>query len=195
MRSPRGMPTPARRVAALGRGRPLTDQQSHRDGDRVPTLQELVRSRTDERGWSYGELSARSGGRISKARFGQLGAGRRLREFPEPSTIEALADALEIDVTSVILAVARSLGLDVRRRGPDLAHLLPAGTDRLSPAMRDAILAFVRAAVAEAVQSGDDDDRGAAPADDEVPVTLQWSPRSSASTRSNAHGRPVDRRG
>lgn len=140
----------------------------------------------DERGWSYAELARRTGDRISKARFGQIGRGRRLREFPEPATLVALADALEYDATTVVLAVARSLGLDVRRRGPDLAHLLPAGTDRLSPAVRDALLAVIRAVVAETEACGEG---GASDPFGGADLTIEWAERDAPNGRNAAQRR------
>lgn len=103
----------------------------------------------DECGWSYADLAHRAGDELTRSRWQQLGTGVRMRAFPEPHTIALIARVLEVDVTSVVLACAEALGLDARLRGPDLVQLLPAGTERLSERMRDAILAVIRAAVAQ----------------------------------------------
>lgn len=134
----------------------MTDQNTTGDGEPVLTLQGLISARIAERGWSYSDLERRADGHLTKSRWQQIGTGVRLAEFPKPASLMAMSDALEVDVTAVILATARSLDLPVRHRGPDLAQLLPAGTDRLSTRMRDAILTLIRAAVAESLEFGTD---------------------------------------
>ena len=132
----------------------MTDQDSTGDGEAVLTLQALIRARMDERGWSYNDLERLSGGRLTRGRWQQLGSGARITKFPDPDTLLILSEVLQFDVTAVVLGAARSLDLPVQQRGPDLAQLLPAGTDRLSSRMRDAILTLVRAAVAESLEFG-----------------------------------------
>lgn len=139
-------------------GCPLTDPHLPTEADQVLTLQQLIRARMEERGWSYGELERRSGHQLTKGRWGQLGTGVRQVGFPEPATLACIAEVLEVDVTTVVLAAAQTVGLNVRRRGPDLAHLLPAGTDQLPVAWRDAILTVIRMAVADGLPRGDADD-------------------------------------
>lgn len=168
------------------RGWTLTDQDLPTDGDPVLTLQQLIRARMDERGWSYGELEKRTGHQLTKGRWQQLGTGVRMPEFPTPKTIALIAEALDVDVTAVVLAAAQSLGLDVRRRGPDLAHLLPAGVDRLPPTMRDAILALIRAAVAETLErgeDGDEDDAAGGSSGGRNDLTLEWAERDAPNGR------------
>jgi hypothetical protein len=130
--------------------------------------------RMDERGWSYAQLSHRSGGKLTKSRWQQLGTQTRMKEFPELATVKILADVLEVDETSIVLSVAASLGIDVRLRGPMLAQLLPAGTDLLSDRVRDAILSLIRAAVAEAAAHADETDAGVNTAHAES-ETYEWS--------------------
>jgi hypothetical protein len=113
-------------------------------------LHDLVRAGMKERGWSYSDLERASGRALTRGRWQQLGSGVVQRKFPDPSSLSVISEVLEVDITTVVLAAARSVGLDVRARGTDLAHLLPALTERLSERMRDAILTLVRAAVAEA---------------------------------------------
>lgn len=136
----------------------MTNPDATGDGGPVLNLQALIRARMDERGWSYADVAHRTGDEVTRGRLQQLGNGTRMSKFPDPGTILLLAQALEVDVTAVVLAAAQSLGLDARRRGPDLAQLLPAGTDRLSKPMQTAILAIVRAAVAESLLVVDDDE-------------------------------------
>lgn len=82
---------------------------------------------------------------FSAQRWQQLGTGVRIKEFPEPATIQAMADALEVDVASVVLAAAASIGLPVERRQSELAAMLPSNADDLTEEQRDAVLAVIRA--------------------------------------------------
>lgn len=111
----------------------------------MPTLADLIQRRKAARGWSYREIAARGNDVISAQRWQQLGTGVRLREFPEPSTLAGMADALEVDVSAVLLATAKSLGLDVRRHQSELATMLPSSAGELTPDQRDAVLAVVKA--------------------------------------------------
>lgn len=149
------------------RGLTLTEQGGTSDGGRVLTLQELINARRDERGWSYTDLEVRAGHAISRGRWQQLATLKRMRAFPERDNIPVIAEVLEVNQTVVVLAVAASLGLDVQWRPPALAQLMPAGTDELSPPVRDAILAVIRATVTEAILRG---------SDDESPQTAQPGP-------------------
>lgn len=161
----------SRQVAGV-RGCRFDGPNSAADGGAVQkTLQELITARMRERGWSYADLARRSGDALTKGRWQQLGSGSRMSHFPEPDTVMLLVSALEFDVNTVVLACAASLRLPVSLRGPDLAQLLPAGTDRLTERMRDAILAIIRAAVAETLaETGELDGRI-------VPAQTRRSPR------------------
>jgi hypothetical protein len=163
------------------RGCTLTERDLTSDGDKVLPLHELIRARMDDRGWTYGQLEHRSDGQLTKGRWQQLGTQTRVSRSPEPDTIRVLARVLEIDETTIWLSVGESLGLDVTRRGPMLAQLLPAGTDQLSDRMRDAILAIIRAAVAESWERGADEPGTPGVAAD---VTLEWSKTDEATRRS-----------
>ena len=139
-------------------------------------LQDLVRTSMHERGWSYSGLERASGGALTRARWQQLGSGVPQRRFPDPSSLTIIAQVLEVDITTVVLAAARSVGLGVSRQGTDLSHLLPEGTELLGERMRDAILTLIRAAVAEA-----DADRGAEVAPAGSGLRLQWPKRAAPS--------------
>lgn len=169
----------------------MTDQVEAGDGEPVLTLQQVIRGRMDERGWSYSDLARRSGDRLNRNRWQQFGTGRRLTRFPEPANIVLMAEVLEVDVTTVLHAVAQSLGINARRRGPDLAHLLPAGTDRLSDRTRDAILAIVRATVADTLERGDEEDSEEAPSNER---SLGWA-KDAAPSRRTATRPATDRQG
>ncbi|WP_157932309.1 hypothetical protein [Mycobacteroides abscessus] len=98
----------------------------------VPPLAEFIRIEKGRTGVSYRELEARSDSIISAQRWQQLGTGVRMKEFPEPATLKAMAAALRVDVTQVVLASARSLGLAVREGVTFYSH----PSDDQSPAER-----------------------------------------------------------
>lgn len=151
----------------------MTDREATSDGGRVLTLQELINTRRDERGWSYADLEHRADHKITRGRWQQLATHVRMKAFPERDNIPVIADVLEVDQTTVVLAVARSLDLDVRWRGPDLAALMPAGTDHLSEPVRDAILGVIRATVTEAIARHADDEASPSPVR-AGPSVLEW---------------------
>ena len=123
------------------------------DGDTVTTLQELIRVRMSERGWTYVELSRRSDGALTDGRWQQLGSGVRQKRLPEADSIIAMARALEVDETTVLLAAAKSVGIPVTRGGSAFAQLLPSGIDALSPRLQESFLKLIRDAVADAVEA------------------------------------------
>ena len=129
------------------RSRVLT--QPTGDDEAPLTLHQLIRSRMQDRGWSYTDLALRSGQVLTRGRWQQLGSGVRQKNFPDPSSLLVIAQVLEVDITAVVLAAAQALGLDAHSQGSDLAHLLPPRIDRLSARKRDAILNLIRAAVAD----------------------------------------------
>lgn len=116
------------------------------DDSGVPTLAQLIADRKTQRGLSYGDLESRAGFVISRQRWQQLGTNLRVKEFPEPATLEAMAAALEVDVALIVLATARSIGLPVESGAQsDLARMLPSSARHLTVEQRDAVLAVVRA--------------------------------------------------
>jgi hypothetical protein len=163
----------------------VIDDGPTRHGGPVLTLHQLIRDRMAERGWSYTDLERRSDHALTRGRWQQLGSGLRQKKFPDPASLTVIARVLEVDITTVVLATAQALGLDARREGSDLAHLLPAETDRLSERMRDAILTLIRAAVADTT-AGNGVDGPAGP--DGLPgLTLEW-PKKSAPSRRRDNG-------
>lgn len=152
----------------------MTAKDPTGDGGAVLTLQELIQARRDERGWSYADLEVRADHKITRGRWQQLATHVRMKAFPERDNIPIIAAVLEVDETTVVLAAAKSLGLDVRWRGPDLAQLMPAGTDQLSEAVRDAILAVIRATVSEAIARRVDDE-ASRPTVPSGPSVLEWA--------------------
>lgn len=142
-----------------------------------PDLAELIRRRLDENGWDYADMAAAIGDQLTKKRLEQLGGGRRTKEFPEPRTLILIAQALEVPPATVVLAAARSVGIDARTDADELAELLPPGTHRLPGRIRVAVAALIRAVVAETPAGNG----AAGPVDAAHPpppgtqaVTLEW---------------------
>lgn len=106
-------------------------------------LQALVGLQKGDR--SYEQLSKACGGLPTAKRLHQL-ATAPIKNFPDPDTIRALSKGLGVTESTVVLASAESLGLDVHT--PNMwAALLPAGTELIPDHMRDGILSVVRSAV------------------------------------------------
>lgn len=120
------------------------DQQvSHRS--LVPTIRELIQRAVDD-GKSYRALEESSGGRVKYQMFQKLATKPPLQFPKDRDTIEGIAAALEIPESTVVLAYARGIGLDVTTDSL-LADLLPRGTEDLDIEMQNAIVAVVRAAI------------------------------------------------
>lgn len=154
----------------------MTNTDPHARPDRALPLHDLIQARMRERGWSYSDLERTAGRALTRGRWQQLGSGAPLRKFPDPGSLTVISQVLEVDITTVVLAAAQSLGLDVRQQGADLSSLLPDRTERLSDRMRDAILALVRAAVAETL---DEDGLEPGRSDALRGLRLEW-PKSAA---------------
>lgn len=127
----------------------MSEDEPHANSYSALSLHDLIRAAMKERQWSYSDLERASDRALTRGRWQQLGSGVSQRKFPDPASLTVISHVLEIDIRTVVLAAARSVGLDVRSRDTDLAHLLPAHTEWLSERMRDAIMSLVRTAVAE----------------------------------------------
>ncbi|OBB15084.1 hypothetical protein A5761_15210 [Mycolicibacterium setense] len=112
----------------------------------MSNLQELITEQKRLSGRSYTDYETRAGRVISRQRWQQLGSGERIKEFSEPATIKAMAEALDVDVAVVVLAMAKTLGLpvDTGIAQSDLAVMLPPSARNLTPEQRDAIVRLVR---------------------------------------------------
>ncbi|MEE2855699.1 MAG: hypothetical protein VX424_23945 [Actinomycetota bacterium] len=106
------------------------------------TLPELIRSLKGDR--TYKELEAASAGIIKAQRWNQFANGDRVNEFPEPRTLEAMAATLPCDIEVLILACARTVGINVHRRQSRFVDLLPPGVDDLSERSKSALLTMAR---------------------------------------------------
>src|SRR5690349_16777204 len=101
-------------------------------------------------GRSYPELARDCGGSPTDKRLQQL-VREPIKNFPDPSTIAALARGLRVTQAVVVLAAAESLGLDVRTSTPRLVELLPATASGLSEQQAAAIAHLVSAFTEPAV--------------------------------------------
>jgi len=113
---------------------------NHGQGDL--TLPELIRSLKGDR--TYKELEAQSRGVIKSQRWNQFANGERVNEFPEPRTLEAMAETLPCDIEVLILACARTVGIDVHRRQSRFVDMLPPSIDELSERSKSALLTMAR---------------------------------------------------
>ena len=108
-------------------------------------LQELIAACKDGR--SYDDLEKASGGSPTSARWQQI-ATKVDPKFPDPKTIRAMARALSVTETTVVLAAARSLGLTIPLADASrLAELLPPSAARLTKMQIAAVRQVVRAMV------------------------------------------------
>ena len=168
----------------------MTEPTDH--GETTMTLHQLIRTCMDERGWSYTDLERRSERALTRGRWQQLGSGVRLRNIPDPASLLVIARVLEIDITTVVLGAARTLGLSVRPGGGDLAQLLPEQTERLSPRMHAAILTLIRAAVADtlAVREAGVDEQPEEAESCSTPTVISWSVAAATARTRSPVGRP-----
>jgi transcriptional regulator with XRE-family HTH domain len=113
-------------------------------------LQRLIQQRLRERGWSYREAARRGG--LPHSTVHTLATTRNLARPPRPTTIDALARALDVPVSVVRAAAAESTGLhyydEVPAEEDDDAgdrerELLIASIDELTPEDRRHVAALV----------------------------------------------------
>lgn len=95
-------------------------------------LAQLIAAAKGER--SYDDLARAAGAVIGRQRWQQL-ATQKLKRFPDPDTIAAIARGLVVSPTEVVLASARSLGIRVADAGSSLS----IETVGLSPDQIDAV--------------------------------------------------------
>jgi hypothetical protein len=111
----------------------------------MPTIAELLNNHRDRTGHSYEAMARKSNGELRDSRIHQLTVNKpAIKAFPDTRTIELLSDLLEVPMTTTILALAASLGLQVDQPGSMLSITLPPGTDNLSPEDVAAIRAVTR---------------------------------------------------
>ena len=115
----------------------------------INPLQQLIRQRLAERGWSYGDVARRGG--LPRSTVYTLATTRNLARPPRPATIDALAQGLDVPVASVRAAAAESTGLHYYDQAPAgrgnpadrERELLIASIDELTPEERRHVAALV----------------------------------------------------
>lgn len=122
----------------------VDDRAGGPHSDDVPDIQTLLRRHRDTTGESYRDIARRTDDQIQHQQIARwLTAGPR--SWPrDPRTIEQLARVLRVPVDVVVLAFAKSLGLDVRAASRATKSAVP-GADRLTPQQRQVILSVVDA--------------------------------------------------
>ena len=106
----------------------------------VNPLQELIRQRLRDRGWSYGDVARRGG--LPRSTVYTLATTRNLVRPPRPATIDALARGLEVPVSVVRAAAAASTGLHYYDQAP-------AGQEQTGDPERDLLIASIDELTAE----------------------------------------------
>jgi transcriptional regulator with XRE-family HTH domain len=137
---------------AMGDEQDPPAQQPHPAAAPEPALnplQRLIQQRLRERSWSYGEVARRGG--LPRSTVYTLAQTRNLARPPRPATIDALAKGLDVPVSAVRAAAAKSTGLHYYDETPagreDPAdrerELLIASIDELTPEERRHVAALV----------------------------------------------------
>ena len=118
------------------------------------TLSELIEDR--RKGRSLQRLADDAGGVFKYTVWQQWSnpsAGKEPTTFPTPKTIRAMAQALEVSETEIVLAAAKTLGLDVGRDGGE-RDLLVAGAGSLPELAKATLLTMARALASTAERDG-----------------------------------------
>ncbi|TRW45599.1 hypothetical protein [Georgenia yuyongxinii] len=101
---------------------------------------------------TYEQLSRDCGGTPSAQRLQQI-ATTTPQKFPDVETLNALARGLHVQVKTVVLAAAVSLGLDVGvNGGPGWLELLPPAAANLTDVQVDAVRTVIQAMNAPAAE-------------------------------------------
>jgi hypothetical protein len=113
----------------------------------VPTITDLIRGALDDEGRTVRDLERDSGYQVKFQTFQEL-ANRAPRQFPkETKTITGMARALNVSETSIVLAYAQGLGIQIDGVANTFALRLPADVATIEPDMQNAIINMARAAV------------------------------------------------
>lgn len=104
-----------------------------------PDLARLIMDAKSARDMSYDDLAKACGGVPARQRLFQM-ASVPIKSFPGADSIEGLSRGLGISITEVIMACARSVGLNVRGNDVDTIHI--SGLSRYPPEILDAYKAL-----------------------------------------------------
>ncbi|PZG97495.1 transcriptional regulator [Streptomyces sp. NTH33] len=110
------------------------------------TLQEMIRHKLDQNGWSYSDVARRGG--ISRSTVHHLATSARLARMPQQTTLEGLARGLGIPVAPVQRAAAEAAGVNLYfEDAPEIAdpevEILIASVHKLSPTDRRHVAVLV----------------------------------------------------
>ncbi|MGW2559088.1 helix-turn-helix domain-containing protein [Streptomyces sp. NPDC001514] len=124
-------------------------------------LQELVKSRLEQQGWSYGDVARRGG--IPRSTVHHLATVERVTRMPQQTTLEGLARGLELPLDSVRRAAAEACGIHLyfeepadTTADPEVATLI-ASVQRLSVTDRRHVTALIESLL----RNASDPDTGA----------------------------------
>ncbi|MFI8179163.1 helix-turn-helix domain-containing protein [Actinacidiphila glaucinigra] len=113
----------------------------------VNALQELIKRRLEQRGWSYGEVARRGG--VPRSTVHHLATTARVARMPQQSTLEGLSRGLELPLETVRRAAAEACGIHLyvedgtgTTPDPEVATLI-ASVQQLSEADRRHVTALV----------------------------------------------------
>ncbi|MFF3943958.1 helix-turn-helix domain-containing protein [Streptomyces sp. NPDC001902] len=113
----------------------------------VNALQELIKRRLEQRGWSYGEVARRGG--VPRSTVHHLATTARVARMPQQSTLEGLSRGLELPLEAVRRAAAEACGIHLyvedgtgTTPDPEVATLI-ASVQQLSEADRRHVAALV----------------------------------------------------
>jgi hypothetical protein len=120
---------------------------------REMALQDLVTTLKGDR--TYEQLEDATGGVVKAQRWNQIANGIRVREFPKPVTIEAMAAVLGCDIEVLLLAFARAVGMDVHKRRSNFIDMLPPSVENLTDRQKSFIISAIRAMNDDGDQKGD----------------------------------------
>lgn len=135
------------------RATPLDSLESGRStslGQEAPgvpnTLQEMIKNKLDQKGWSYSDVARRGG--ISRSTVHHLATSAKLAQMPQQTTLEGLARGLGIPVAPVLRAAAEAAGVNVYfENAPEIAdpevEILIASVQKLSPTARRHVAVLV----------------------------------------------------
>ena len=118
--------------------------------DSVNPLQRLIEERRRDNNWSYGDIASRA--QLSRSTVYYLASRNPLQRSPSASTLERLAEGLELPVDIVRRAAAEALGLYVYvERGEALdpsLEVLIASMAQLNDEQRRHVASLVRSFLA-----------------------------------------------
>lgn len=128
----------------------MAQREQGADSGIVPTISELVERSHRDSGLSYREMSeraARAGLQLHHQTLQSLATASPKAWPKHAETIRAIAEACDVPERLVVLAFARSFGLDVHRGESLLAMSLPAGVAEIDERVQRSVVSLLRTLV------------------------------------------------